>query len=130
MKFKPLRVEMVKEIGEATLDLFIKTYENYCVKTYGNSNNGNKFDVSLLRTLCNVIENGYIKKHNVDEKLDKKNVVLTTYKKLKHNITYSAADDKELEKIIEDLHNTGQIQRVPLWKIWKRRIVSILKKAV
>lgn len=130
MKFKINRVKMLKELGQLTLDLFILEFQKYCDEMYSTKNN-DKFDISLLRSLCNVIENAYVKKNNVDDKLDKKQIVVNEYVRLKTKlgIQYSVEDKTQLEKHIEDLHNTGQIKKISSFKLWGRRIKKLLLKA-
>jgi len=61
-----------------SLDTFLMQFENFC-NEHLSTKNTSKFDISLLRNLCNVIENSYEQKHNVDKKLDKRNVVINEY---------------------------------------------------
>ena len=70
-----------------------------------------KIDPSLLRFLCNIVENSYNKKDVVDKKNDKKKVVLDVYLILKPQ--FNNVDDKNiLNNLIEDLHTSEQIGKV------------------
>lgn len=130
MKFKINRVRLIKEMGQLTLDTFLVEFQKYCDEFLSTKNNA-KFDISLLRSLCNIIENSYVKKHNVEEKLDKKKTVIEEFIRLKSklNVQYSPEDIKVLEAIIEDLHNTGQITTVSSFKLWGRRVKNLLIKS-
>ena len=130
MKFKINRVKLIKELGQLTIDTFLIEFQKYCDEYLATKNNI-KFDVSLLRTLCNILENSYVKKNNVDEKLDKKQTVIEEYVRLKSkvNIQYTPDDKKALEVIIEDLHNTGQIKKISSFKLWGRRVKNLLIKS-
>ena len=70
-----------------------------------------KIDLSLLRFLCNVVENSYNKKDVVDSKVNKKQIVIDVYIILKPQCNNQ--DDKNiLDKLIEDLHTSKQILKV------------------
>jgi len=99
MKFKPGRVKLVKEIGSITLEMFVSEFQKYCDAHLISSASVHKFDMSLLRQLCNVIENAYEKKNEVDEKLDKKKTVIDEYVRLKQyaNFLYSPDEMKILK---------------------------------
>lgn len=130
MKFKINRVKMVKEIGQITIDMFLIELQNYCDK-YLMTKSDVKFDLSLLRRLCNILENSFEQKHEVDNKLDKKQTVLNEYIRLKQyaNVYYTDEDKIIINTLIEDLHNTGQIKKVSSIKLWSRRIKKLLIKS-
>ena len=129
MKFKINRVKLIKELGQLTIDTFLTEFQKYCDE-YLTTKNNSKFDISLLRRLCNILENSYVKKNNVDEKLNKKQTVIDEYMRLKSklNVQYSVDDKKVLETIIEDLHNSGQIKKISNLKLWSRRLKKLLSK--
>ena len=86
-----------------------------------------KIDPSLLRFLCNIVENSYNKKEVIDKKIDKKKVVLDVYLILKPQC--NNVDDKNvLNNLIEDLHTSGQIGKVSsiryYWKVIKKHFLS------
>lgn len=127
MRFKVNRVQLVKELGSFGVDTFLAEFDRYCLEHLASANT-TKFDVSLLRALCNVLENAFEPKHVAEQKLDKKTAVIDEYVKLKGKIgiLYTADDRDTLGLLIEDLHNSGAIRKVPLLKLWGRRLKSFL----
>jgi hypothetical protein len=108
VKFKDKYLDLIKEVGSVSVDIFQNLFHEYITEHIKNISQ-DEIDVSLLRWLCNVLENSIDKKYVVDEKINKKEIVLNEYFKLKPN---ARSHEKLLDKIIEDLHNTGQIKRI------------------
>lgn len=54
MKFKINRVKLIKELGQLTLDTFLMEFQRYCDEYLATKNNI-KYDISLLRSLCNIL---------------------------------------------------------------------------
>jgi len=70
-----------------------------------------KIDPSLLRFICNIVENSYNKKDVLDKKIDKKKIVLDVYLVLKPQC--NNLDDKNiLNNLIEDFHTSEQNLKV------------------
>ena len=108
VNFKTKWLGHIKEIGSVSFDIFEQLLTEY-VKEHIKQVSQDEIDVSLIRWLCNVVENSIDKKNVVDEKINKKDVVLKQYYALKTN---AKQYEKTLVTIIEDLHNSGQIKRV------------------
>ena len=127
MRFKVNRVALVKEIGQLGLDVFLGEFDKFCVNNFAATSNA-KWDMSLLRALCNTIENAYEKKHTADEKLDKRKTVIDQYIKLKsaNKVLFTPEDRIVLEQMVEDLHNSGAIKKIGLLKLWSKRLKRFL----
>ena len=74
-----------------------------------------------------MIENSYTKKNVTDYKIDKKKVVIDVYIILKPSANNE--DDRQmLDKLIEDLHSSGQILKVSrlryYYKVLKNQLFS------
>ena len=108
VNFKSKWLGHIKEIGSVSFDIFEQLLTEY-VKEHIKQVSQDEIDISLIRWLCNVVENSIEKKNVVDEKVNKKEIVLKQYFNLKPN---AKQYEKTLDKIIEDLHNTDQIKRV------------------
>lgn len=108
VKFKVKWLDLVEDLGSISTDIFQNLFHEF-VTEHIKQLSQDEIDVSLLRWLCNVLENSINKKHIVDEKINKKQLVLDEYFKLKPN---ARSHEKVLDKIIEDLHNTKQIKKV------------------
>ncbi len=109
-KFKSKWANLAVEVGSISLDIFEELYHEFVVSKVKKINQ-DQIDVSLLRALCNWLENAIDKKEIVDEKIDKKKVVLNEYLRLKPQAN-TEQFKKMLEQIIEDFHNTGQIVKL------------------
>lgn len=110
MVFKIKYLDLIKEVGSISVDIFENMLHEYVVENIKKVSDNN-IDISLLRWLCNVVENSIDKKHVIDEKINKKQIVLNEYVKLKPNANQQQFKDI-LEKMIEDLHNTKQIKKI------------------
>ena len=108
--FKKKWLDEIIEVGSLSIDVFELMYHQY-VMTKVNKINNDVIDISLLRYLCNILENALSKKQIIDGKIDKKNIVITEYLVLKPQAN-SEANKVILNKIIEDLHNTSQILKL------------------
>lgn len=131
VKFKAELAELVKEVGSISLDMFKNDFIEFVKENFKNidQSNDTKIDRSLLRNLCNIVESTYNKKNVVDEKLDKKKLVIDVYFLLKP-LSNNDTDKKILEGLIEDLHNTGQIKKISLKRRTKKGLSGFLKKVV
>lgn len=131
VKFKGEIASMVKEVGSISIEIFKNNFIDFVKETLQNidQNQDNKIDRSLLRLLCNYLESTYKKKNIVDEKLDKKKLVIDVYCLLKPS-TNNETDKKILDALIEDLHNTGQIKKISLLRRSKKNLSSLLKSLV
>ena len=111
VRFKSKWAEIaVSEIGQLSVDIFTELYHEFVV-SHVKKVSPDTIDVSLLRALCNWLENAIDKKEVVDEKLDKKKIVVDEYLRLKPQA--NTPQFKEIvEKLIEDLHNTHQIVKM------------------
>ena len=79
----------------------------------------------MLRFICNVIENSYTKKDVIDNKIDKKKVVIDVYIILKPAAN-NVDDRRMLDKIFEDLHSSGGILKVSRLKYYYKQIKNQL----
>ncbi len=129
-KFKSKWADLIVEVGAVSIDIFTELYHDYVV-SHVKKVSADVIDVSLLRVLCNWLENAVDKKDVVDEKLDKKKIVIDEYIRLKPQA--NTPQYKEIiEKLIEDLHNTSQIiklsKRNKLFYKMKSYVLSSSKK--
>jgi hypothetical protein len=75
--------------------------------------------------MCNVVENSYTKKDVIDNKVDKKKVVIDVYIILKPQA--NAKEDKVLlEKLIEDFHSSHQILKLSRFKYYYKLLKNEL----
>jgi len=110
-KFKSKWADLVVEVGAVSVDIFSELFHEYVVSKHKNVNQQKVIDVSLIRWLCNTLENAVKKKEVVDEKIDKKKLVVDEYVKLKP--TANTPQYKQIiEDVIEDLHNSGAIKKL------------------
>jgi hypothetical protein len=80
----------------------------------------------VIRNICQLVELAFIKKKQyvVDDKINKKEIVLQIYQSLFPNIKGNEEIRKSIERYIEDLHNAGDIKlpkwyKVALYKLWR-----------
>ena len=126
VKFNKFQASLVKLSGSSSVEVLIGEIVNF-VKANVNKMSPEKIDPSLLRFLCNIVENPYNKKDVIDKKIDKKKVVLDVYMILKPQC--NNVDDKNiLNNLIEDLHTSEQIGKVSrlryYWKVIKKHFLS------
>jgi hypothetical protein len=110
VKFKKFQASLVKLNGSVSIDALASEIVQF-VEGHIKLMNHDKIDPSLLRYLCNIVENSYNKSNAVDNKVDKKALVIDIYLKLKPHANNNE-DKQVLEKLIEDLHTNGDITRV------------------
>ena len=127
MKFKKELAELVKVKGRANLIQIQKELHEFAIAILGELvDSSEKVDYSLIRTLCNWVENAIqVNCEPSDKKVSKKDLVLEEYVRLKGGL--GDADKKLVEKYIEDLHNNKDIRKVGSWR-WVRKSVSAYLK--
>ena len=126
VKFNKFQASLVKLAGSSSVEVLIGEVVSY-VKENVTKMSPDKIDPSLLRFICNIVENSYNKKDVVDKKIDKKKVVLDVYLILKPQC--NNVDDKNiLNNLIEDLHTSEQILKVSncryYYKLFKKHYLS------
>ena len=126
-RFKSKWSNLIQEVGSVSIDIFEQLFHEYVVSRIKQTNNNEAVDVSLIRLLCNWLENSINKKDIVDGKLDKKTIVINEYIKLKP-IANTSEYKVMVEKIIEDLHNTHQIKKVSSYFKTFYRLKSCISK--
>jgi hypothetical protein len=109
-KFKSKWADLVVEVGAVSVDIFTELYHEFVV-SHVKKVSPDVIDISLLRAMCNWLENAIDKKEVVDEKLDKKKIVIDEYLRIKPQA--NTPQFKEIiDKLIEDLHNSRQIVKM------------------
>jgi hypothetical protein len=128
MKFKPQFVELVKEVGSFSIDQFVSQLDRFCDEHVPLKPNSPKVDISLLRFICNVIENSYVKKEVIDAKISKKKLAVDEYCRMKERmgVPLSAEERAEIENLVEDLHSTNQIKKISTMKFILKKLKKIL----
>ena len=126
VKFSKFQASLVKLNGSSSVEVLIGEIVNF-VNENIKKVSPDKIDPSLLRFLCNVIENSYNKKDIIDNKIDKKKVVLDVYMILKPHAN-NVDDRLILDKMVEDFHSSKQILKVSrlryYYKILKNHLFS------
>jgi hypothetical protein len=126
VKFSKFQVSLVKLNGSSAVDVLVSEIVSYVKKSISNIS-PDRLDPSLLRFLCNVVENSYSKKDIIDNKIDKKKVVIDVYIILKPAAN-NAEDRIMLDKLIEDFHSSGQVLKVSrlryYYKLLKNQLFS------
>lgn len=110
VKFNKFQASLVKLSGSSSVEVLIAEVVAY-VKENVIKVSPDKIDPSLLRFICNIVENSYNKKDVVDNKIDKKKVVLDVYIALKPSCN-NVEDKNIINNLIEDLHTSEQILKV------------------
>ena len=124
VKFSKFQASLVKLSGSSSIDVLISEIVEF-VKENIKKLSSDKIDPSLLRFICNVIENSYTKKDVIDNKIDKKKVVIDVYIILKP--AANNTDDRIiLDKIIEVLHTSGGILKVSRLKYYYKLVKNQL----
>ena len=124
VKFSKFQASLVKLTGSSSIDVLIGEIVAF-VKENIKKLSSDKIDPSLLRFICNVIENSYTKKDVIDNKIDKKKVVIDVYIILKPSANNT--DDRiMLDKMIEDLHSSGGILKVSRLKYYYKLVKNQL----
>jgi len=110
VKFDKFQTSLVKLSGSSSVDALINEIVNYINQSIKKIS-ADKIDPSLLRFICNIVENSYSKKCVVDNKIDKKKIVIDVYIILK--LQANSPDDRiMLDKLIEEFHSSGPILKV------------------
>ena len=124
VKFDKFQSSLVKLSGSSSVDALINEIVSYIRQSIKNIS-PDKIDPSLLRFICNVVENSYSKKSISDNKIDKKKISIDVYCIFKPSA--NNADDRiMLDKLIEDLHTSGQILKVSRLKYYYKLIKNQL----
>jgi len=124
VKFSKFQASLVKLNGSSSVELLISEIVNF-VKENIKKVSPDKIDPSLLRFICNVVENSYTKKDVIDNKVNKKKVVVDVY-----NILKPSANNEEdrvlLEKMVEDFHSSKQILKVSRFRYYYKLLKNEL----
>ena len=124
VKFSKFQASLVKLNGSSSIDVLIGEIVSF-VKENIKKVSPDKIDSSLLRFLCNVVENSYTKKDVIDNKVNKKKVVVDVY-----NILKPSANNEEdrvlLEKMVEDFHSSKQILKVSRFRYYYKLLKNEL----
>ena len=126
VKFSKFQASLVKLNGSSSVEVLIGeivSFVNENIKKVS----PDKIDPSLLRFLCNLVENSYTKKDVIDNKIDKKKIVVDVYMILKpHANNYD--DRLILDKMVEDFHSSKQFLKVSrlryYYKLLKNHLFS------
>jgi hypothetical protein len=126
VKFSKFQASLVKLNGASSVEVLIGeivSFVNENIKKVS----PDKIDPSLLRFLCNLVENSYTKKDVIDNKIDKKKVVVDVYMILKPHAN-NPEDRITLDKLVEDFHSSKQILKVSrlryYYKLLKNHLFS------
>ena len=126
VKFSKFQVSLVKLSGSSSVNSLIGEIVNFVKQSITNLS-PDKIDPSLLRFICNVVEYSYSKKDIIDNKIDKKKVVIDVYIILKPQCNNSE-NRVVLDKLIEDFHSSGQIIKLSrlryYYKLLKNQLFS------
>jgi hypothetical protein len=126
VKFDKFQSSLVKLSGSSSVDALINEIVEYIKQSIKNIS-PDKIDPSLLRFICNIVENSYSKKSVADNKIDKKKIVIDVYIILKPSA--NSPDDRiMLDRLIEDFHSSGQILKVSrlkyYYKLFKNQLFA------
>ena len=124
VKFNKFQSSLVKLSGSSSVDALINEIVSY-VKESIKSISPDRIDPSLLRFICNIVENSYSKKSITDNKINKKKIVVDVYIILKPSAN-SADDRAMLDRMIEDFHSSGQILKVSRLKYYYKLLKNQL----
>ncbi len=126
VKFSKFQASLVKLNGSSSVEVLIGEIVNF-VNENIKKVSPDKIDPSLLRFLCNLVENSYTKKDVIDNKIDKKKIVIDVYIILKPHAN-NVDDRLILDKMVEDFHSSKQILKVSrlryYYKILKNHLFS------
>ena len=124
VKFSKFQASLVKLNGSSSIDVLIGEIVSF-VKENIKKVSPDKIDPSFLRFICNVVENSYTKKDVIDNKVNKKKVVVDVY-----NILKPSANNEEdrvlLEKMVEDFHSSKQILKVSRFRYYYKLLKNEL----
>ena len=126
VKFSKFQASLVKLNGSSSVEVLIGDIVKF-VNENIKKVSPDKIDPSLLRFLCNLVENSYTKKDVIDNKIDKKKIVIDVYIILKPHAN-NVDDRLILDKMVEDFHSSKQILKVSrlryYYKILKNHLFS------
>ena len=126
VKFSKFQASLVKLNGSSSVEVLIGEIVKF-VNENIKKVSPDKIDPSLLRFLCNLVENSYTKKDVIDNKIDKKKIVVDVYMILKPHAN-NVDDRLILDKMVEDFHSSKQILKVSrlryYYKILKNHLFS------
>ena len=126
VKFNKFQSSLVKLSGSSSVDALINEIVSYVKESIKNIS-PDKIDPSLLRFICNIVENSYSKKSITDNKINKKKIVVDVYIILKPSAN-SADDRAKLDRMIEDFHSSGQKLKVSrlkyYYKLFKNQLFA------
>ena len=126
VKFNKFQTSLEKLSDSSSVDALINEIVNYINQSIKKIS-PDKIDPSLLRFICNIVENSYSKKSISDHKIDKKKYVVDVYVILKPSAN-SAEDRAMLDRLIEDFHSSGQILKVSrlkyYYKLFKNQLFA------
>jgi len=126
VKFSKFQASIVKLNGSSSVEVLIGEIVKF-VNENIKKVSPDKIDPSLLRFLCNLVENSYTKKDVIDNKIDKKKIVVDVYMILKPHAN-NVDDRLILDKMVEDFHSSKQILKVSrlryYYKILKNHFFS------
>jgi hypothetical protein len=124
VKFNKFQSSLVILSGSSSVDALINEIVSYVKESIKNIS-PDRIDPSLLRFICNIVENSYSKKSITDNKINKKKIVVDVYIILKPNA--NTADDRAmLDRMIEDFHSSGQILKVSRLKYYYKLLKNQL----
>lgn len=129
MKFKKDFVaQMVRDVGTIAVDTFVSQLDAFCDEVVPLKPNSSKIDVSLLRFIANVIENAFVKRDVIDDKVSKKELCLNEYIRMKQRMGINLTEEevKVLEDLLEDLHSAGEIKKRSFFKYLLKKVKKIL----
>ena len=107
VKFNKFQASLVKLSWASSVEVLIADIVSF-VNENIKKQSPDKIDPSLLRFICNIVENSYNKKDVVDKKINKKKIVLDVYVVLKPQC--NNLDDKNISNyLIKDFHTSEQI---------------------
>jgi hypothetical protein len=124
VKFNKFQSSLVKLSGSSSVDALINEIVSYVKESIKNIS-PDKIDPSLLRFICNIVENSYSKKSITDNKINKKKIVVDVYIILKPSAN-SADDRAMLDRMIEDFHSSGQILKISRLKYYYKLLKNQL----
>jgi len=126
MKFRAERAGLVKLSGTCSLDNFVSEFHSFVCDNVRNLNQ-DIIDPSLIRTLCNWLENCFEKNTVADEKVNKKQIVIDEYLKMKPQ-SNSPEHINVIDRLIEDFHNSKQIKKIPYLKYFIKQFKKFTLK--
>jgi len=124
-----LSVQLVKPKNVLNTIKSVNDIETYIMNELRGINlEQHKFNPDIILYICNVVENWFhkLKKTINDEKINKKEIVLNTLKKLLPSI--NSQDELSIIQIIEHLHSSGNIKIVSLKKWIKAKAYEMFLK--